>query len=106
MAKLIVGFVVGVCVSVVVGYVLGYFWIYPQVVHEAYSLGQFDEALDIGYKIPGALGADIDPNERMEPFLGGKMESVVIVTRKGVKTLRLCCDESRPKPNPSDLTNR
>ena len=106
MAKLVIGFVVGVCVTVVVGYVLGYFWIYPQVTNDAYSLGRFHEAVNIGYKIPGALDADVDPNERMEPFLGGKMESVVIVTRNGVKTLRLCCDESKPKPTPSDLTNR
>ena len=98
MAKLLIGFLVGVCVTVLDGFVLGYF--YPEAAHDPYSLGRFHEAVDIGYKIPGALGTDVDPSEPMEPFLGGKMESVVIVTRHGVKTLRLCCDGSEPKPTP------
>jgi len=98
MTKLVIGFLLGVCVTVVAGFVLGYF--YPEAAHDPYSLGRFHEDIDVGQKIPSALGRDVDPHEPMEPFLGGKMESVVIVTRRGVKTLRLCCDGSEPKPTP------
>jgi hypothetical protein len=91
MVKLVIGFVLGVCAVVIVGWLVGY---------DAYSLGRFHEEMELGWKIPDALGRDIDPNEPMQPLWGGKDRSVVIVTRHGVKTLRLCCDGSEPKPTP------
>jgi hypothetical protein len=98
MVKLVSGFFLGVCVTVVAGLVLGHF--YPRLALDPYSLGRFHEDVEIGYKIPDALGRDVDPNEPIEPFLPGKDRGVVIVTRHGVKTLRLCCDGSEPKPTP------
>ena len=103
MAKLVIGFCVGVCFTVVTMFVLSHFYpqlVYPQLAPDPYWLGHFHEDIDIAHKIPAALGADLDPNEPREPFLGGKMESVVIVTRNGVKTLRKCCDDSKANPTP------
>jgi len=98
MAKLAIGFIVGVCVTAIASFVLGYFYLYPEAKHDGYSLGRFHEDVEIGWKIPEALGADLDPNEPMQAFLPGKDHGVVIVTRNGVKTLRLCCDDSEAKP--------
>lgn len=52
----------------------------------------------IGGKIPAALGRDTDPCESLEVLFSAKGESVIVVTRNGVKTLRLCCDGTEPKP--------
>lgn len=100
MAKLAIGFLAGICVAGIAAFVLGYFYLYPETKDEAYSLGRFQEDVEIGGKIPEALGADIDPNEPKQSFLPGKDRGVVIVTRHGVKTLRLCCDGSEPLPTP------
>jgi hypothetical protein len=98
MTKFLTGFFLGVCVTIIAGVVIGRFS--PRLSPDAYFRGRFHEDLDIGHRIPDALGRDIDPNEPMEPFLGGKEHGVVIVTRRGVKTLRLCCDDFDPKPTP------
>jgi hypothetical protein len=98
MVKLVIGFAVGVCFTAVATFVLGQF--YPWLSLDPYFQGRFHEDVDIGHRIPDALGRDIDPNESMESFLPGKDRGVVIVTRRGVKTLRLCCDGSEPKPTP------
>ena len=72
MAKLIIGFVVGVCVTVVVGYVLGYFWIYPQVTNDAYSLGRFHEAVDIGTRFPVRSARTLIPTNEWNHFWAAK----------------------------------
>jgi hypothetical protein len=84
------GFVLGCVVAGIAAVLLVPKWYY--------DYGRWIGVVEVGYKIPGALGNDVDPYEPKEIFLGGKQESVVIVTRNGVKTLRLCCDGSEPKP--------
>ena len=98
MKRLLIGFLLGACFTLIATFVLGQF--YPWLSPDPYFQGRFHEDVDIGHRIPEALGSDIDPNEPIEAFLPGKERSVVIVTRRGVKTLRACCDGSEPKPIP------
>jgi hypothetical protein len=65
----------------------------------SYHRGELNVQVELGTKIPDVLGRDVDPREPMVPFFSAKTESVVVVTRHGVKTLRLCCDGSEPTPN-------
>jgi hypothetical protein len=98
MPKLLIGFVFRILFTAGVTFFLGPF--YPRLSPDPFDHGRFYEDVDIGHRIPEALGSDVDPNEPIEAFLPGKERGVVIVTRRGVKTLRLCCDGSEPKPTP------
>lgn len=91
MLKLAIGFIVGAVVGAVA--VLVYIDVDT---HQAYRNGQ----IEVGLKVPAALGRDVDPKEPMEWFSSVEIESVVVVTRRGVKTLRLCCDGTEPMPTP------
>jgi hypothetical protein len=98
MTKLILGFVFGLAVAL-----LGcWSWVYPWVARQKFeygkSLGAYNAHLELAREIPQLLGEDIDPNEPKQYFFDAKDESVVIVTHNGVKTLRLCCDGTEPKP--------
>ena len=64
----------------------------------SYHRGILSAQSEIGGKMPFALGRDVDPNEPMQWLFSAKGESVFVVTRNGVKTLRLCCDGTEPKP--------
>jgi hypothetical protein len=98
-----IAFVLGALVGIAAAVIVGRFWIYPEVAKEKYDYGRGVGALqaqvEIGAKIPDVLGRDIDPNEHKQWLFSAKTESVVVVTRHGVKTLRLCCDGSEPMPN-------
>jgi hypothetical protein len=101
--KLAITFVVGIAVGAAAVGALGGFWIYPEVAKEKFeygrSLGAYNEQLRLAREIPRVLGNDIDPNEPKQYFFSGKDESVVIVRHNGIKTLRLCCDGTEPKPH-------
>ena len=90
--KLIVTFVFGGIVGVGVAIVF-------LVDDYNYHRGALNAQIELGIKIPEVLGRDVDPHEPMVPFFSAKTESVVVVTRHGVKTLRLCCDGSEPMPS-------
>jgi hypothetical protein len=96
-------FACGAAVGIAAAVVVGRFWIYPEVAKEKYDyghgMGALQAQIEIGAKIPDALGRDVDRNEPMEWLFSAKDESVVVVTRDGVKTLRLCCDGTEPKPH-------
>jgi hypothetical protein len=70
------------------------------VPHWYYEIGHYHGEIEVGWKIPDALGRDVDPNEPKQWFSATKDEGVFVVTRHGVKTLRLCCDGTEPKPTP------
>jgi hypothetical protein len=96
-------FVLGALIGIAAAVIVGRFWIYPDVAKEKYDYGHGVGALqaqvEIGAKIPDVLGRDVDPNEAKQWLFSAKTESVVVVTRHGVKTLRLCCDGSEPMPD-------
>ena len=100
--KFSITFIAGIAAGAAVVGALGGFWIYPEVAKEKFeygrSLGAYNEQLRLAREIPHVLGNDIDPNEPNQYFFSGKDESVVIVTHNGIKTLRLCCDGTEPKP--------
>jgi hypothetical protein len=91
MLKLTIGLVCGAAVGVIGTLVFIEF-----DVHQAHRNGE----IEFGLKVPAALGTDVDPTEKMEYFSSVETESVVVVTRRGVKTLRLCCDGTEPHPTP------
>jgi hypothetical protein len=101
--KLAILFVVGCVVGIVAAALVGRFVIYPELARQKYEyghqMGVLQAQIELGGKIPEVLGRDVDPHESMVPFFSAKTESVVVVTRHGVKTLRLCCDGSEPEPS-------
>src|SRR5438045_8460831 len=94
--KLALLFAAGILVGVAVAAAVVWFYIYPTMAKEKYryghEMGELRAQIELGTKIPDALGRDVDPHEPIIPLWSAKTESVVIVTRHGVKTLRLCCD--------------
>lgn len=101
--KLSITFILGVVVGAAAVGTVGWFWIGPEVARDrfsyGYDTGKLDAQVELGSKIPDVLGRDVDLHETMVPFFSAKDESVVVVTRHGVKTLRLCCDGSEPMPD-------
>jgi hypothetical protein len=91
MLKLAIGFVVGAIIGVI-----GTLVFVDIDTRLAHHMGE----IELGVKIPDALGRDVDPNEPMQWFSSVETEGVFVVTRHGVKTLRLCCDGTEPKPTP------
>jgi hypothetical protein len=100
--KISASFILGIVVGAVAVGAIGYFWIGPAVARDkfdfGYGMGELNAQIQLGTKIPDVLGRDVDPHEPMVPFFSAKTESVIVVTRHGVKTLRLCCDGSEPLP--------
>jgi hypothetical protein len=100
---IVIAFVLGALVGIAAAVIVGRFWIYPEVTKEKYDYGHGVGALqaqvEIAARIPDVLGRDVDPNEAKRWLFSAKTESVVVVTRHGVKTLRLCCDGSEPMPD-------
>jgi hypothetical protein len=103
MLLIAIAFVLGALVGIAAAVIVGRFWIYPEVAKEKYDYGQgvgtLQAQVEIAAKIPDVLGRDVDPNEAKQWLFSAKTASVVVVTRHGVKTLRLCCDGSESMPD-------
>jgi len=102
--KLLITLGAGALIGAAAVIAVGWFWVYPIVAQErfgnGYYLGGLATQVNLASKIPDLLGSDVDPHEPMEPFFERtKGESVVVVTRHGVKTLRLYRDASEPTPD-------
>lgn len=99
MLKLIIAFTVGGIVGAVSCAVLFWFAVYPDVVREKVEFGRMmgdQQAREaIACKIADVLGNDVHGPEPEEWFFSAKSESVMVVTRNGVKTLRFPADCSK-----------
>jgi hypothetical protein len=88
MFRLTCAFVLGIAV----GLAVCWFTIYPAVAREKFEYGRMtgdQQAREaIACKIADVLGKDVHGPEPEEFFFSAKSESVMLVTRNGVKTLR------------------
>lgn len=92
MAKLIGSFVLGAAVAFAVsGYMV--YTQYAEIAREKVATGRAwgyaDAQVDVAHKIRERLGDDFEDGEPSEGFYDVKDISVLVVTRNGVKTLRL-----------------
>jgi hypothetical protein len=104
LSKLLITLGAGALIGAAAVIVVVWLRVYPVVAQErfgyGYELGGLATQANLGSKVPDLLGSDVDPQEPMVPFFERtKGEQVVVVTRNGVKTLRLYRDASKATPD-------
>jgi hypothetical protein len=104
LSTLLITFCAGALIGAAAVIAVAWLKVYPVVAEErfsyGYELGGLAMQANLGSKIPGLFGSDVDPHEPMTPFFERtKGEQVVVVTRNGVKTLRLYRDASKATPD-------
>jgi hypothetical protein len=67
----------------VMGFMLGAGLATLLVPKSYYDYGHWIGEVEVAIRFQGRLAENIDPNEPKEVFLGGKSESVLVVTRNG-----------------------
>jgi hypothetical protein len=92
MLKTLCAFLLGAAVALAVCWLV----VYPSVICEKFEYGRMtgdQQAREaIACKIADVLGKDVHGPEPEEWFFSAKSDSVMLVTRNGVKTLRFSAD--------------